>query len=107
MELSDPIGKDATSSPISKGSGLDSDGLPSLVDEDRQLKARISMLENKLENVINLITEFLPKKKQPKQEPRKSGDRTRMIYGDDFDPADSDEGEVPDLVVDSDSGADI
>ena len=48
MEFSDPIGKgkDATSSPISKGSGLDSDGLPSLVDEDIQLKARITMLES-------------------------------------------------------------
>ncbi len=108
MELSDPIGKDATSSPISKGSGLDSDGLPSLVDEDRQLKARISMLEKKLEDVTNLMAKSLSKKKQPKQEQRKSGDRTRMIYGDDFDdldPADSDsdEEQVPELVVDSDS----
>ena len=110
MELSDPIGKDATSSPISKGSGLDSDGLPSLVDEDRQLKARISMLEKKLEDVTNLMTKSLSKKKQPKNKQRKSGDRTRMIYGDDFDdldPADSDsdsdEEQVPELVVDSDS----
>ncbi len=110
MELSDPIGKDATSSPISKGSGLDSDGLPSLVDEDRQLKARISMLEKKLEDVTNLMEKSLSKKKQPKNKQRKSGDRTRMIYGDDFDdldPADSDsdsdEEQVPELVVDSDS----
>ena len=110
MELSNPINKDATSSPISKGSGLDSDGLPSLVDEDRQLKARISMLEKKLDDVVNLMTKPKTKKKQPKNKQRKSGDRTRMIYGDDFedlDPAeadsDSEEEQVPELVADSDS----
>ena len=110
MELSNPINKDATSSPISKGSGLDSDGLPSLVDEDRQLKARISMLEKKLDDVVNLMTKSSTKKKQPKNKQRKSGDRTRMIYGDDFedlDPAeadsDSEEEQVPELVADSDS----
>ena len=105
MELNEPtnsVENDGTS-PISKGSKLDSDGLPSLVDEDKQLKARITMLESRLSDVTDLIKQSLPKKKQSKQEPRKSGERSRLIYGEDFEPADSDGYEIPDLVEESDS----
>ena len=109
MEFKEPMNssKNDVSSPISKGSEPDSDGLPSLVDEDIQLKARISTIESKLNDIADLVKESLPKKKLAKQGPRQSGERSRLIYGDDlYQYPDSDGYEIPDLDSDSDSDED-
>ena len=109
MEFKEPMNesKNDLSSPISKGSELDSDGLPSLVDEDIQLKARISTIESKLNDIADLVKQSLPKKKLQKQGPRQSGERSRLIYGEDFEQyQDSDGYEIPDLEEDSNSDED-
>ena len=106
MEFNEPtvsVENDGTS-PISRGSKPDSDGLPSLVDEDLQLKARMTTMESSIHDLADLLKESLPRKKPEKQGPRQSGERSRLIYGDDFDALDDDGYEnIPDLVHDSDS----
>ena len=110
MEFNEPtnsVENDGTS-PISRGSKPESDGLPSLVDEDLQLKARMTTMESSIKDLADLLKESLPRRKPGKQGPRQSGERSRLIYGDDLYELPDEDGydNIPDLVNDSDSDSD-
>ena len=66
MEHNEPMTmrNNEDTSPISKGSKPESDALPSLVDEDTQLKARISTMESTIKDLVDLVKDQIPKKKK-------------------------------------------
>ena len=112
MEHNEPMtmSNNEDTSPISKGSKPESDALPSLVDEDTQLKARISTMESTIKDLVDLVKDQIPKKKKKAQGPRQSGERSRLIFGDDLyhlpdsdDPYETDDGKIPDLKSEGDS----
>ena len=89
-------------SPIS----VRSETMPSLepIDEDLVLKTRISSLEESIVKLTSLIAK--PKSSQKKSK-RVSGNRTRAIYGDDFDSSkESGTDSCPDVIYSSGSDSD-